>query len=70
MKSVVIPQGARLIDEKDVPDDPDALLAQVQVRREMQARMVGSLYPNILQGQIDRLLERHRAVKYGNTRTR
>lgn len=50
------------IDEVLTYTDTVKLQEQINERRKMIAQMVGSLYPSILQGQIEKIRERLRLI--------
>lgn len=51
-------EDIKMINEKDIPDEPDVLREQINVRMDLKSRMVGQLYPSILHDKIERLWKR------------
>ena len=56
-----------MLREKDIPDDIEAIQAQIRIRKQLQQQMVGQLYPSVLEDEINRLRERLRTIRRGKS---
>ena len=57
-------RGIRSIDDALALTDANEILVEIENRKALKSKMVGTLYPAILQDQIAQLYERWYEVKY------